>query len=196
MDLIQTDAALNSGSSGGALFNNEGLLIGIVNSGFDGYQGLNFAIPANVARACLTSIVETYKDNGNNYGYYKGETNIGISINIATVYTSVNSNSQIDVVYASSIINGSDAAKYGICDYESYLAGRNSYFYCLEKINGVSITSLKEATKQFEDVRAGETLVLTCRKIQVSRQFLSTQYYLSGESFEVNISASQYIYSL
>ena len=68
MNLIQTDAAINSGNSGGALFNNEGLLIGIVNSGYSDYQGLNFAIPSNTAKTCFTSIIDTYKDNGNNYG--------------------------------------------------------------------------------------------------------------------------------
>ena len=196
MNLIQTDAAINSGNSGGALFNNEGLLIGIVNSGYSDYEGLNFAIPSNTAKSCFTSIIETYKDNGNNYGYYKGETNVGMNINVATVYSSSSSNAQVDVVYVSSITSGSDAQKAGILDYASYQMGKSSYFYAVEKINGVQITSLKEAVKTLENVRAGETITLTCRKIAAARQFMSAQYYLSGDSFDVTITASQYIYTM
>ena len=196
MNLIQTDAALNSGNSGGALFNNEGLLVGIVNSGYSNYEGLNFAIPSNTARTCFTSIIDTYKDNGNNYGYSKGESNIGISINVATVYASSNSSSQIDVVYVSSVTSGSDASKNGVLDYASYQIGKSNYFYAIEKINGQTIDSLKEATKTLEDTRAGETVTLTCRKIASTRSFMSSQYYLSGESFDIIFTASQYIYTM
>lgn len=45
MTLIQVDAAINHGNSGGGLFNLAGELIGVVNSGADDYQGLNFAFP-------------------------------------------------------------------------------------------------------------------------------------------------------
>ena len=196
MNLIQTDAAINSGNSGGALFNNEGLLIGIVNSGYSDYEGLNFAIPSNTARSCFTSIIDTYKDNGNNYGYYKGESNVGISINVATVYSSSNTNSQVDVVYVSSVNYGSDAQKAGIIDYASYQSGKSSYFYTVEKIDGVTITSLEDAMKELENVRAGETITLTCKKIAASRQFMGAQYYLSGDSFDVTINVSQYIYTM
>ena len=196
MNLIQTDAAINSGNSGGALFNNEGLLIGIVNSGYSDYEGLNFAIPSNTARSCFTSIIDTYKDNGNNYGYYKGESNVGISINVATVYSSSNSNTQVDVVYVSSVNSGSDAQKAGIIDYASYQSGRSSYFYAVEKIDGVTITSLEDAMKELENVRAGETITLTCKKIAATRQFMGAQYYLSGDSFDVTINVSQYIYTM
>lgn len=196
MDLIQTDAAINSGNSGGALFNNQGLLVGIVNSGYSDYQGLNFAIPSNVAKASFTSIINTYKNDGNNYGYFEGETNIGMSLNVATVYNNINSNQQIDVVYVSSVNANSDASKNGILDYLSYQNGRTNCFYAIEKVNGVSITSLEETVKTLENIRAGEQLTLTCRKIQASRSFMSAQYYLTGESFEVSFVTSQYIYSM
>ena len=60
MTLIQVDAAINHGNSGGGLFNLAGELIGVVNSGADDYQGLNFAIPifgANGAEAVAESLV-------------------------------------------------------------------------------------------------------------------------------------------
>ena len=196
MELIQTDAAINSGNSGGALFNNQGLLIGIVNSGYSNSQGLNFAIPSNTAKTCFTSIINTYKDSGENYGYSKGETNVGISLSVATVYSSSASNQQIDVVYINKVEYGSDASINKVLDYTTYQAGRSDCFYAIEKVNGESITSLEKTVKALENIRAGETLTLTCRKIQASRSFMSAQYYLTGESFDISFTASQYIYSM
>jgi len=52
-DLIQTDAAINPGSSGGPLVNLKGEVIGVnvaIFSTSGGYQGMGFAIPANNAK--------------------------------------------------------------------------------------------------------------------------------------------------
>lgn len=46
-DLIQTDASINIGSSGGALINLEGKLLGINMATMENAQGLSFAIPAD-----------------------------------------------------------------------------------------------------------------------------------------------------
>ena len=58
---IQTDAAVNSGNSGGALVNTNGDLIGIntaITSGTGGFVGYSFAVPSNVARKIFEDIVE------------------------------------------------------------------------------------------------------------------------------------------
>ncbi|MDB6017915.1 MAG: protease Do [Pedosphaera sp.] len=60
-DFIQTDAAINPGNSGGALVDAEGRLIGIntaILSRTGGYQGIGFAVPINLARNVMTSLVE------------------------------------------------------------------------------------------------------------------------------------------
>ncbi|HEX5354474.1 MAG TPA: trypsin-like peptidase domain-containing protein [Rhodanobacteraceae bacterium] len=60
-DFIQTDAAINSGNSGGALINVEGELVGINTAMFDrdvGAQGIGFAIPVHTAKRVLEQIVE------------------------------------------------------------------------------------------------------------------------------------------
>jgi Do/DeqQ family serine protease len=60
-DFIQTDAAINPGNSGGALVNTRGEVIGIstaILSRSGGYQGIGFAIPSNMARDVLDSILE------------------------------------------------------------------------------------------------------------------------------------------
>ncbi|MBI1951921.1 MAG: Do family serine endopeptidase [Acidobacteria bacterium] len=60
-DFIQTDAAINPGNSGGALVNTRGEVVGIntaIYSRSGGYQGIGFAIPSNMARDVLQSILE------------------------------------------------------------------------------------------------------------------------------------------
>ena len=57
---IQTDAAINPGSSGGALVDTRGDLIGIntaIYSETGGYQGIGFAVPSNLARTVVDQLV-------------------------------------------------------------------------------------------------------------------------------------------
>ena len=61
-DFIQTDAAINRGNSGGALIDTKGRVVGInsaIISNNQGSIGIGFAIPINLARSILTSLVET-----------------------------------------------------------------------------------------------------------------------------------------
>jgi serine protease Do len=63
-DFIQTDAAINPGNSGGALVDMEGRLIGINTAIFSrsgGNQGIGFAIPTDLARTVMVSLVTTGK---------------------------------------------------------------------------------------------------------------------------------------
>ena len=58
---LQTDAAINIGNSGGALVNTKGELVGIstaIISSDGGSEGLGFAIPSNLAKFVMTSIIE------------------------------------------------------------------------------------------------------------------------------------------
>ncbi len=63
-DFIQTDAAINPGNSGGALVDTEGRLIGLntaILSRSGGNQGIGFAIPTNLARYVMTSLIQDGK---------------------------------------------------------------------------------------------------------------------------------------
>jgi serine protease Do len=63
-DFIQTDAAINPGNSGGALVNIRGELIGINTAIFStsgGYQGIGFAIPSNMAKTVMGSLIKSGK---------------------------------------------------------------------------------------------------------------------------------------
>ncbi|OGW32712.1 MAG: hypothetical protein A2X58_11830, partial [Nitrospirae bacterium GWC2_56_14] len=63
-DFIQTDAAINPGNSGGALVNTSGQLVGINTAIFStsgGYMGIGFAIPLDMAKTVMDSIIKTGK---------------------------------------------------------------------------------------------------------------------------------------
>ncbi|MBI5043109.1 MAG: DegQ family serine endoprotease [Nitrospirae bacterium] len=63
-DFIQTDAAINPGNSGGALVNIRGEVIGInaaIFSQSGGYQGIGFAVPSNMVKAVMDSLIKSGK---------------------------------------------------------------------------------------------------------------------------------------
>ncbi|HHU49722.1 MAG: S1C family serine protease [Caldicoprobacterales bacterium] len=63
MELIQTDAAINQGNSGGALVNMNGEVIGMNTIKFGGgtIEGLGFAIPSNIFKPIAEEIIKTGK---------------------------------------------------------------------------------------------------------------------------------------
>jgi serine protease Do len=63
-DFIQTDAAINPGNSGGALVNTRGQLIGVNTAIFSrsgGYMGIGFAVPSDMVRLVMTSLIKEGK---------------------------------------------------------------------------------------------------------------------------------------
>ena len=77
MNMLQTDTAINSGNSGGPLFNEYGQVVGIVSAKLSSsssskasVEGLGFAIPINDVKDMITSIME--------HGYVTGKPNVGI----------------------------------------------------------------------------------------------------------------------
>jgi serine protease Do len=63
-NFIQTDAAINPGNSGGPLVDANGRLVGINTAIFSesgGYQGVGFAVPANLARSVMEQLVKSGK---------------------------------------------------------------------------------------------------------------------------------------
>ena len=74
MTLMQTDAAVNPGNSGGGLFNSKGELIGIVNAKSYGLnvEGIGFAIPLDSAKPIIADLIKL--------GYVSGRPYIGINM--------------------------------------------------------------------------------------------------------------------
>lgn len=72
-NFIQTDAAINPGNSGGALIDAQGRLVGIntaILSRTGGFQGVGFAIPANMARFVMDRIMRFGKVTRGYLGIY------------------------------------------------------------------------------------------------------------------------------
>lgn len=59
--LIQTDATINQGNSGGPLINKNGEIIGITTLKIEDAEGIGFAIPINIVKPILKKLVETGK---------------------------------------------------------------------------------------------------------------------------------------
>lgn len=78
---IQTDACINSGNSGGALFNMYGEVVGVVNSKYvySYAEGVGFAITINEARDVIDDLISK--------GYVSGRAVLGISYNPINEYT-------------------------------------------------------------------------------------------------------------
>ncbi len=107
-NLLQTNAEISPGNSGGGLFNGNGELIGIVNakSSSNSAEGIGFAIPVND----VVSVISDLKK----FGYVKGQIELGLSI------TDVSSTAQLWMydtnqtgVYVTGVNSGSNAAKAG-----------------------------------------------------------------------------------
>ena len=83
MTLIQTDAAINGGNSGGGLFDaSTGALIGIVNAGYksSSAQGLSFAIPCGTVKSIMDKLLDK--------GYVEGNFDFGVTFDASTFYNS------------------------------------------------------------------------------------------------------------
>lgn len=73
-DLIQTDASINNGNSGGPLLNSQGQVIGINTAKVQGGEGLGFAIPINLVKPIIENVI----DDGSYNSVYIGFTGMDL----------------------------------------------------------------------------------------------------------------------
>jgi len=85
-DVIQIDAAVNHGNSGGPVVDSEGRLVGIVFAGADQYQGLNFAVPAETLTSALPAMIK----GGKSRRPWLGLTLCEINSEAEIIYTAPN----------------------------------------------------------------------------------------------------------
>ena len=104
--LIQTDAAINEGNSGGALVNSEGKVIGIntLKLSGTGIEGIGFAIPINSTTDITSQLIEYSKVKRP----YIGITGMDLSEELASA------NNLVVGVYVKSVEDFSSAEKAGI----------------------------------------------------------------------------------
>lgn len=170
MTLMQTSAAINSGNSGGGLFNAKGELIGIVNAKIGGtsVEGMGFAIPSSTVVKCINDL--------KNYGYVTGQARLGVTVQTKQYqtwpYLETYSYIQITEIDA----DGS-AAKSGL-----------QVGDILQKINGTEITSFATLSQMLTKYEVGDTVTLTIRRptIELTSNNLS-EYLNSCEELEIEI---------
>jgi S1-C subfamily serine protease len=86
-DVIQIDAAVNHGNSGGPVVDVEGRLVGIVFAGIEQYQGLNFAVPAERLAAALPAMIRGGKAERPWLGLTIAETSRGAEVIYVAPFT-------------------------------------------------------------------------------------------------------------
>lgn len=132
--LMQTDAAINSGNSGGGLFDQEGKLIGI-NTAKASAEGIGFTIPINVAKTIVDNIVSG--------GSFEG-VKLGISgVDVKTFQQATGQKLSIDNgIYVVEVVRGSSAQKAGVTRGD-----------IITKVNGKEINTMSSLKKALLEVR-------------------------------------------
>ena len=178
-DLIQFDAAINSGNSGGGLFNVEGQLIGIVNAKYasTGVEGLGFAIPANTAVSIAKGLIEK--------GFVEGRYNLGVTFADGYYKTGGFFGSTYKVVYVSEI--DSKGACYGKLQQDDILSSVVIKFKDSSKQDRVldSFNVAQDVINFINDVdlQIGDTIIYTVKRGSIT-----------SADIEVAVEVVQYIY--
>ena len=107
INMFQISAAVNSGNSGGPVYNSRGEVIGIVSAKYTNYgvEGLGFAIPINDAIDLATQLIST--------GYITGKPYFGISVNTINKSTAEYYN-MVEGAFVTNVEEGSCADKAGM----------------------------------------------------------------------------------
>lgn len=163
MTLLQTNAQISPGNSGGGLFNANGELVGIVNAKDSAteVEGIAFAIPIN-------NVIDIIKDL-QNYGYVTGKIDLGMEfVDIDSEDTAFYYGVNKLGCYVLSVTQGSNAEKAGFTRGDLITA-----------VNGTEVTSTADISKALENNKVGDTVTIT-----VSR---------SGQTKDIELELSEYV---
>jgi serine protease Do len=167
MDLIQTDCAINSGNSGGALFNTYGEVVGITNAKYStssssssaSIDNIGFAIPINSVLNIVDSIIE----NG-----YISKPYIGITVQ--TVSTETQAYGLPQGAAVKTVVEDSTAEQAGLQAND-----------IITEVNGQTITSSSDLVNLIADCNIGDELNMTI--------------YRQGETLQLTVPVGEKIQS-
>ncbi len=185
MSLIQTDCAINSGNSGGGLFDAQGNLVGIVNAGYSGnVEGLNFAIPSDVACDIATKLMETYTGGLNGYGYIDGRARVMIQS-----ATNLSGNYEMAVIDYSPTPFVSSS--YAVLVYSVKI---NSIYHSEFKVNDI-IESVKINDGEFQKVSSTSALLNVLNAYSFKKgDKITFKVSRNNVSLNVPVTLPQYVY--
>ena len=145
--LLQTDAAINSGNSGGPLLNSKGQVIGVASAKASSGESMGFAIPINVVKPIIEQIVT----NGSYERVYLGITAIGIE-----QQTSVSKEALEEYygsstgIYVASVSKGGGADRAGLQEGDVILT-----------VNGTKVGTMNKMYSLLVNYRSGDVIHIT-----------------------------------
>lgn len=150
-NLLQTDAAINAGNSGGALINRFGEVIGInsVKLSTTGVEGMGFAIAISEAKPIINELMSS--------GYVTGRPLVGISIS-ETRYG----------LFISSVQEGSGAEEAGLKEADMIIEVDGTKVSSTSEINEIRDKKKPGDTLRFKIMRDGETQEIDVKLIEDS----------------------------
>ena len=158
MNMIQTDVAINSGNSGGPLFNMKGEVVGITTAKFSGnsssgasIEGIGFAIPMDD----VTGMIEDLQNYGHVTGAYLGV--VVMDVESSAQYYGIPAGA-----YVESVTQGMAAQRGGIQAKD-----------IITEVGGYEVTSVSDLTRVLRKFKAGETV--------------SVQIYRAGQTKTVSV---------
>ncbi len=143
MTLLQTDAAVNQGNSGGPLINEYGQVVGVISAKLSSstYEGLGFAIPINAVRPIVEELIAN--------GYVSGRPLVGISGRtisaMAAAFYSLPQGVLVD-----SVEESSDAYTKGIQTGDVIVG-----------VNGERVSGISSAVAQRNQFKAGDVITVS-----------------------------------
>ena len=159
INVLQTDAAINSGNSGGPLFNIYGECIGITNAKYSNngssqasIEGIGFAIPIHDVMDMVTDIIEK--------GYVTGKPNVGIIMEEVSD-EAIQRYGIPDGAYIAAVLEGSCAQKAGIQAGDIITAIGDEAVTTREGLKAAVKTHKAGETVEFSIYRDGETLTVS-----------------------------------
>lgn len=163
MTLLQTNAQISPGNSGGGLFNANGELVGIVNAKDSAteVEGIAFAIPINT----VLDIIEDLKS----YGYVTGKVDLGMELtDISSNETAFYYGLSRTGCYVLSVTKGSNAESAG------FRTGD-----LVTQVNGTEVSSVSDVEKVLEDFSVGDKVKFTI--------------YRSGKTTDLTLTLAEYV---
>ncbi|MGI6205061.1 MAG: trypsin-like peptidase domain-containing protein [Anaerovoracaceae bacterium] len=159
--LIQTDAAINSGNSGGPLVNSSGEVIGINTAKASSSEGLGFAIPINTA----VPIIKQIQENGTYTASYIGISGVDLSTIMENYQTNFNAD---EGVYIAQVFTDSPASDAGLKEGD-----------IITKLNDTDISGMSALKTELVNYSPGDEITLT---IERDKQTMTVKLTLGSES--------------
>lgn len=151
MIMLQTDASVSPGNSGGPLINLYGQVVGIVSakSTGSGVEGLGFAIPMNTAIDIINALIDN--------GYVTGRPYLGVSVQ---EYSSNNMYNLTPGLYIMSVDSGSCAEKAGLKPGDRVISLGGNKIGSTSDLKAYKLTFRAGQTTQIVVMRDGQELTL------------------------------------